>query len=112
MQNVLTYYGGVEGTDNSTDDNRTPEIQTGHCGWDVKRNLQGNDKNKVSYFELLFDMNTYSDCPPPPPKKKNTIGIWVSIAKESFMKSEKSNRIIKLWLFFFNSVKTPYDLAK
>ena len=27
---------------------------------------------------------------------KNTIGIWVSIAKELFMKSEKSNQIMKL----------------
>ena len=26
----------------------------------------------------------------PPPQKKNTIGIWVSIAKEPFMESEKS----------------------
>ena len=52
--------------------------------------------------------------PPPPPqkkkkKKKNTIGIWVSIAKEPFMESEKSNWIMKLWLFFYNSVKTPSD---
>ena len=31
--------------------------------------------------------------------KKITIGIWVSIAKIPFMKSEKSNQIIKLWLF-------------
>ena len=44
--------------------------------------------------------------------KKITINIWVSIAKEPFMKSEKSNRIMKLLLFFYNSVKTPSDLAK
>ena len=44
--------------------------------------------------------------------KKITIGIWVSIAKEPFMESEKSNQIMKLWLFFYNSVKTPSDLAK
>ena len=45
--------------------------------------------------------------------QKITIGIWVSIAKEPFMESEKSNQIRKLWLFFFyNSVKTPSDLAK
>ena len=35
-----------------------------------------------------------------PPKKKKkkkiTIGIWVSITKEPFMESEKSNRIMKL----------------
>ena len=43
---------------------------------------------------------------------KNTIGIWVSIAKEPFIKSAKSNQIMKLWLFFYNSVKTPSDLAK
>ena len=50
----------------------------------------------------------YTDCP-----KKITIGIWViSIAKEPFMESEKSNQIMKLWLFFYNSVKTPSDLAK
>ena len=30
---------------------------------------------------------------------KNTIGIWVSIAKEPFMESEKSNRIMKLTIF-------------
>ena len=45
-------------------------------------------------------------------QKKNTIGIWVSIVKEPFMESEKSNRIMKLWLYFYNSVKTPSDLAK
>ena len=50
----------------------------------------------------------YTDCPP----QKITIGIWVSIAKEPFMESEKSNRIIKLLLFIYNSVKTPSDLAK
>ena len=44
--------------------------------------------------------------------QKITIGIWVSTAKEPFMKSEKSNRIMKLWLFPYNSVKTPSDLAK
>ena len=44
--------------------------------------------------------------------QKITIGIWVSIAKEPFMESEKSNRIMKLLLFFYNSVKTPSDLAK
>ena len=38
--------------------------------------------------------------------KKNTVGIWVSIAKAN------SNRIMKVWLFFYNSVKTPSDLAK
>ena len=37
--------------------------------------------------------------------QKMTIGIWVSIAKEPFMESEKSNQIMKLWLFFYNSVK-------
>ena len=42
---------------------------------------------------------------------KNTTGIWASIAKEPFMESEKSNRIMKLWLFSYNSVKTPSDLA-
>ena len=44
--------------------------------------------------------------------KKITIGIWVSIAKEPFMASEKSNQIMNLWLSFYNSVKTPSDLAK
>ena len=44
--------------------------------------------------------------------KKITLGIWVSIAKEPFMKSEKANQIMKLGLFFYNSVKTPSDLAK
>ena len=44
--------------------------------------------------------------------KKITIGIWVSIAIEPFMESEKSNRIMKLWLFPYTSVKTPSDLAK
>ena len=48
-----------------------------------------------------------TDCP-----QKNTIGIWVLIAKEHFMESEKSNQIMKLWLFVYNSVKTPSDLAK
>ena len=57
--------------------------------------------------------------PPPPQKKKkkkkknkNTIGIWVSIVKEPFMESEKSNQIMKILLFFYNSVKTPSDMAK
>ena len=40
--------------------------------------------------------------PPPKKKKKNTIGIRVSMAKAAFMKSEKSNQIMKLWLFFYN----------
>ena len=44
--------------------------------------------------------------------QKFTIGIWVSIAKEPHLESEKSNQIMKLWLFFYNSVKTPFDLAK
>ena len=48
-----------------------------------------------------------TDCP-----KKNTIGIWVSIAKEPFMESKKSNQIMKPWLFFYNSLKTPSNLAK
>ena len=43
---------------------------------------------------------------------KITIGIGVTIAKEPFMESEISNRIMKIWLFFYNSVKTPSDLAK
>ena len=50
---------------------------------------------------------SHTDCP-----KKITIGILVSIAKEPFMESEKSNGIMKLWLFSYNSVKTPSDLAK
>ena len=40
---------------------------------------------------------------PPPQKKKNTIGIWVSIAKEPFMESENQTG-------FYS--KTPSDLAK
>ena len=48
-----------------------------------------------------------TDCP-----QKITIGIWVSIVKDPFMESEKSNQIMKLWLYFYNSVKTPSDLAK
>ena len=62
-------------------------------------------RQKSLQVSLLFRLS-------PPPKKKNTIGIWVSIVKEPFMESEKSNQIIKLWLFFYNSVKTPSDLAK
>ena len=44
--------------------------------------------------------------------QKLTIGIWASIAKEPLMESEKSNQIMKLLMFFYNSVKTPSDLAK
>ena len=51
-------------------------------------------------------------CALPIVPQKITIGIWVSIAKEPFMESEKTNQIIKLWLFFYNLVKTPSDLAK
>ena len=45
--------------------------------------------------------------------KENTIGIWVSIAKEPFMESEKLNQIMKLWLLFYIQwIKIPSDLAK
>ena len=59
---------------------------------------------RSAYLHLKFG------CTPIPivPKKYNR--HWVSIAKEPFMKSEKSNRIMKLWLFPYNSVKTPSDL--
>ena len=66
-------------------------------------------KNHFLLAIIFFMKFVYcsTDCP-----KKITIGIWVSIAKEPFMESEKSNRIMKLWLFSYNSVKTPSDLAK
>ena len=35
---------------------------------------------------IWFDSADSTDCP-----KKITIGIWVSIVKEPFMESEKSN---------------------
>ena len=72
----------------------------------------GESLPKLRTFQNLLHWNCvflawFNYCP-----KKITIGIWVSIAKEPFMESEKPTRIMKLWLFFYNSVKTPSDLAK
>ena len=56
--------------------------------------------------EKLYILDS-TDCP-----KNFTIGIWVSIAKEPFMESEKSNQIYEtMTIFSYNSVKTPSDLA-
>ena len=44
----------------------------------------------ISDLSLHIDY-LHTDCP-----QKITIGIWVSIAKDPFMESDKSNRIIKL----------------
>ena len=65
------------------------------------------DFRRKKKFGLPFFIRTVPIVP-----KKITIGILVSIAKEPFMESEKSNWIMTLLLFFYNSVKTPSELAK
>ena len=61
---------------------------------------------------IVITVNPLDKLDLPNVPNKITIGIWVSIAKEPFMESEKSNRIMNLWIFFYNLVKTPSDLAK
>ena len=62
-----------------------------------------------SYHDLGYCSCTMlcTDCP-----KKNYNRHLGFDCERTLMKSEKSNRIIKLLLFFYNWVKTPFDLAK
>ena len=49
------------------------------------------DYKPAPYIVYMYASYGHTDCP-----KKITIGILVSIVKEPFMESDKSNRIMKL----------------